>query len=233
MKNYLLMPGILLFVSLSTVAQNSETIRVRAGNDIAAAVSDYGIYRLPAFEKGTVFFKDGKLGKELLNYNILIGQVMYIDKKGDTLAIADPEEIKKIDINGIVFYNDKQGWSEKIADASPANLVMKRKITISYQKEGAFGISNSTNGIDSYTNYTSDNASYHLYVSDDVTIKKLTSYFLLTKDGQLLPANKGNFYNQFAGNKKDIENYLSSNKVNFSKEQDLVHLLAVTGAINQ
>ena len=232
MKNALPLSFILLLSAISVSAQTSETIKVAAGKDIAAAVSVYGIYRLPAFVSGTIFFKDGKLGKEVLNYNILNDEVMYVDKKGDTLAIAFPEEIKKIDINGIVFYYDKKGWLENIADAPAASLVVKRKITIHYEKEGAFGISNSTNGIDSYTTFTSNNSSYHLIVSDDATLKKQTSYFLLTKNSLLLPASKGNFLNQFAPSKKDIESYLSNNKVNFNKEKDLIQLLAVTGSGN-
>ena len=233
MKNYLLILGISLLANTAVSAQTTEIIKVAAGNDIATAVSVYGIYRLPAFANGTVYFKDGKLGKELLNYNILNGQVMYVTKQGDTLAIASPAEIKKVAINNIIFYYAKDSWLEDIGDATAATLVVKRKVNIRYEKKGAFGLSDNTNDVDSYTSYTSDHASYQLFINDDASVTRITSYFLLTANGQLLPANKGNFYNQFASNKKDIENYLSSNKVNFNKEQDLVHLLAVTDSIKQ
>ena len=232
MKNAFAVTSILLLTAISAAAQNTETIRVKAGKDIAEAVSAYGIYRLPAFTNGTVFFKDGKIGKEVLNYNILNDEMMYTTGKGDTLAIALPEEIKKIDISGVVFYYDKKGWLESIADAAPATLVVKRKITLHYEKEGAFGIPNATNGIDSYTTYTSNNSSYHLYVGEDATLKKLTTYFLRTRDGQLLPASKGNFLNQFAGNRKNIETYLGTTKINFNKEQDLIQLLGISSSGN-
>ena len=232
MKNVLFVSVCLLLTAVSVMAQNSETIKIAAGSDIALAVSVNGIYRLPAFVSGTVFFRDGKLGKEVLNYNILNDEMMYIDKKGDTLAIAFPEEIKKIDINGTVFFYDKKGWLESVADVESASLVVKRKITIHYEKEGAFGISNSTNRINSYTTYTSHNASYNLYVAEDAMLKKQTFYFLLIKGSQLLPASKGNFMNQFASKRKNIENYLVSNKVNFNKEQDLIQLLGVSSARN-
>jgi hypothetical protein len=232
MKHKLVVLFVLLLTALSMVAQTTETVRVSAGNDIAAAVSAYGMYRFAAFTDGSAFFKDGSLGKELFNYNILNDQIMYIDKKGDTLAIAFPDQLKKVTISGINFYYDKKGYLEEIANAAAASLVVKRKIIIHYEKEGAFGISSATNAIDSYTTYTSNNSSYHIFVSDDVTLKKLTSYFLLTTGNQQLPATKANFFNLFPGNRENIERYLDNHKVNFNREQDLVQLLGMAASGN-
>jgi len=226
MKNILLACLLLPLSCINAFAQNTETIKVPAGHDIAEAISAYGIYRFPAFEKGSIFFRDGKMGRESFNYNILNDQLMYIDQKGDTLAIAAPEEIKKTAINGTVFYYDKKGWLEAVEETPAASLLVKRRIRLHYEKEGAFGISNSTNGIDSYTSFVSGNASYHLYVSDEVTVKKITNYFLLTKDDRFLPASRANFLSLFAKNKSQIDRYLDTHKVNFSKEEDLRQLLA-------
>lgn len=210
--------------------QTTETVKIAAGSDIAAAVSAYGIYRLPAFTKGTVFFKDGKMGKELLNYNILNDQVLYISKTGDTLAVAAPEEIRKIELAAVPLYYDKKGWLEAVAVAGNTQLLVKRKISIHYEKEGAFGISNSTNGIDSYTMFTSNNNSYHLVVSEDAVIKRFSSWWLLQQSGQVLPASRSGFMNAFANRQKAIGSYLDNHKVNFNKEADLRDLLAIAVA---
>ncbi|MEO5682028.1 MAG: hypothetical protein ABIQ88_05260 [Chitinophagaceae bacterium] len=227
MKNNMLIPFLLL-ATMSAAGQTTETIQVAAGGDIAAAVSPYGIYRLPAFTNGTVFFKDGKLAKEVLNYNILNDQVMYIDKKGDTLAIAFPEETKKIEIGSVVLYYDKKGYLESIAAAPEASLVIRRKVILHYEKQGAFGISNSTNGIDSYTTFTSNNASYHLYAGENAVLKKSTAFFLLTNNSKLLPASRTNFLAQFTKNKQPIESHLANTKVNFNNLQDLILLMHVS-----
>ena len=229
MKNTLLLTVCLLTTLCQAIAQTTETIKIAAGNDIAAAVSAFGIYRLPAFVQGTVFFKDGKIAKESLNYHILNDQILYISKSGDTLAIALPEEIKKVEIGGIVFYYEKKGWLEGVANAGNTILLIKRKISIHYEKEGAFGISNSTNGIDSYTTFTSNNNSYHLVVSENAAMKKSTSWWLLPESSQSFPASKSGFLNVFAKNRKAIGSYLDSHKVNFFKEADLRALLAIAG----
>jgi hypothetical protein len=212
---------------LSTIAQTTETTRVTAGNDIAKAVSAYGMYRLPVFTRGTLFFKDGSLGKESLNYNMLINQMMYIDKKGDTLAIAAPEEIKKTAIDGLVFYYDKKRWLEEITAAAGTSLVVQRTVKINFEKEGAFGMPNPAGSITSYNTYTSGNISYHLFVNEDAVVRKEIIYFLLSAQNEPVPATKKNFLALFSKNKKSIESYLDNNKVNFSKEQDLIQLLSI------
>lgn len=230
-KNVLLFSG-LLTTMCGAVAQTSETVKIAAGNDIAAAVSAYGMYRLPAFASGTVLFKDGKIAKEVLNYHILNDQVLYISKSGDTLAIALPEEISRIEAGGVVFYYDRKGWLEGIANAGNIHLAVKRKIIIHYEKEGAFGIANSTNGIESYTVFTSNNSSYHLAVSEDAVLKKLTSWWLLTEGGQPIAAGKPGFLNAFPQHRKAISNYLDEHKVNFNKEADLKTLLSAAAGSN-
>jgi hypothetical protein len=185
----------------------------------------------PGLPVGRYFLMTVNRVKKFL-INIFNEQVVCIDMKGDTVAIAFPEEIKKIAINGIDFYHDKKGWLEGIADAPYASLVVKRKIIIRYEKEGALGISDSTGGIDSFTTFISNNTSYHLYVNDDAVLKKLTSWFLLMKDGRLLPASKVNFLKQFPKIKKNTEAYLSKNKVNFNKEQDWIQLRGISCSDN-
>src|SRR5450432_82090 len=114
---------ILLVTNFCAKAQTTETIRVNAGDDIATAVSSYGIYRFPSFTSGSILLKDGRQGTELLNYNILYGRIMYIDRtKGDTLAIGIPDQIKQVTIKGIHFYYDNKDCEEEIAGASTASL---------------------------------------------------------------------------------------------------------------
>jgi hypothetical protein len=232
MKHYICVPIILLATNFCAVAQSTETIRVSAGEDIAGAISPDGIFRFPAFAIGSIFLKDGKQGKELLNYNILSDQIVYIDKKGDTLAIGIPDQIKKITLNETNFYYDKTDCVEEIASARGISLVKKCKISIDYQKKGAFGISSySTGGVDVYDRLPSISA-YHLLVNGDAIIKKKVAYFLLTGEGRQLAATRSNFINLFEKNKENVEHYLSSNKVNYNKEQDLAQLFGIAASSN-
>ena len=228
-------PFFLLLIS-TAVAQNREVIRVPAGNDIAAAVSEHGLYRLPVFTRGTVYFKDGNLGKELMNYNILSAQMLYIDKKGDTLAIAIPDEIKKLDINGAIFYYNNKTWLEEIAATPAISLVTARYVNVHYERKGAFGSPNPAGSISSYNTYFAGvgtgNSSYRLVVNEDAVVKKETGYFLLSKYNQQFPASRKGFLASFPHNRKKIESYLDNNKVNFNSVGDLIQLLGIAVSTN-
>lgn len=217
--------------------QNRQVIRVPAGNDIAAAVSDYGMYRLPSFSTGTVYFKDGNIGREMMNYNILTAQMLYIDKKGDTLAIAIPDEIKKLDINGAIYYYNSKTWLEEIAAAPAVSLVARRDVNIHFEKKGAFGSSDPSGSISSYNTYFAGagngNASYRLQVNEDAVVKRETSYFLLSKYNVQMPATKKGFLHAFPHNNIKIESYLADNKVDFNNLGELIQLLGIAAAVNE
>ncbi len=235
MKHTFCIPVFLLFVT-NVIGQNRQVIKVPAGNDIAAAISDYGMYRLPAFSQGTVYFKDGNLGRELMNYNILTAQMLYIDKKGDTLVISIPDEIKKLDINGAIYYYHNKTWLEEIAATSTISLVIRRDVNIHFEKKGAFGSSDPSGSISSYNTYFagvgSGNSSYRLQVNEDAVVKRETSYFLLSKYNVQMPASKKGFLAAFPHNSKKIESYLANNKVDFNNVGELIQLLAIAAAAN-
>ncbi|MBK5272449.1 MAG: hypothetical protein JJE22_15700, partial [Bacteroidia bacterium] len=68
-------------------AQTITTIRVKAGEDFTAVYKQ--MYRFPQFTYGKVYFvnKDSAVGR--LNYNMLMGKMQFIDKRGDTLVLSE------------------------------------------------------------------------------------------------------------------------------------------------
>lgn len=224
---------ILMAIHFYAAAQSTQTVKVNAGDDIAAAISSNGIYRFPSFVSGDILLKNGNHGTQLLNYNILSDQMMYIDKKGDTLAIGIPDQIQKIIISDTGFYYYKKGCVEEIAYTPTASLVVERKVSVHYQKKGAFGNSNGVGtGIESYTMLPAAASTYHLTVNEDAVIRKAITYFLFTSEGSLLPANKNNLIRLFPKNKENIESWLNTHKINFNKQSDLADLFGVAAAGN-
>lgn len=223
--------SLFLLLAGNALAQKGEIIRVPAGQDLATVVSEYGVYRLPAFTKGTVYFKDGNMGKEMMNYNILSGQMLYIDKQGDTLAISIPDEIKKLDINGAIFYYNNKTYLEELAATPAASLVMQRFVAVRFEKKGAFGSTDPSGSITSYNTYFAgvgtSNASYRLLVNEDAVVRKQNVYYLLTSSNLQLPANKRGFMDAFPRNRKKLESYLDNNKADFNSVADLIQLMGV------
>jgi hypothetical protein len=125
MKSFLVMTILSSFQVSLVLAQNTETIRVKAGGDISKIVSPHGIYRLPSFTTGTYLKNNNITSSVKLNYNLLTGEMQYLSVKGDTMTIANPDEINFIKIQDAVF-SYRNGYKAVVADHDSVKLAVQR-----------------------------------------------------------------------------------------------------------
>src|SRR5690349_12890542 len=85
----------LLFVSILSFSQDS-TKKVNADENLLQVFTMQDLYHYPSFKTGRVIFRDGSEVTARVNYNKLFQQFMYIDDKGDSMAIGNPELIRFI-----------------------------------------------------------------------------------------------------------------------------------------
>ncbi len=224
MKN--IFSGIFILFALFVQAQVTETITVKAGEDLEAVLSSHGMYRFVSFTKGIVALRDGTTAGARMNFNIFLNEIQFIDPKGDTLVIADPETIDSISIDSSLFYY-KKGYLQVIANYNAAKLVMKQKITFRPVKIGAYGNQSPGASIENYGNvttlpYVNNN---HLTLNEDIIVIKETSYSLIYKKYREAAATRSGFLSAFGDNKKSIEDHIVANKIDFKNESDLKKLL--------
>ncbi|HTL08563.1 MAG TPA: hypothetical protein VL307_09915 [Chitinophagaceae bacterium] len=226
----LLLAGYLVMTSITGMAQSTEIIRVPAGGDLGAAISIYGLYRLPAFVQGNVYFRDGSLGKEWMNYNLLTAKMQYLSK-GDTLDITDIASIAKVQMGNLIFHVVDKRWMEQLATAAPISLLVERTVGIRFERKGAFGNTDPSGSITSYNSFVAGagtgNASYRLQVNEDAVVKKQNRYYLLGADGAAVPATRKGFFQVFPKRAEPITAYLERVKTDFGKIEDLLQLLSV------
>ena len=103
-----------LLLPLQLLAQN-ETRIVKAEQEMTDVFSTKDIFRYENYEGGKVIFKDGTLAEAKLNYNRFFEQMLFIDGKGDTLTLANPELVDVIVIGKDSFYY----VNEFFVDCSP------------------------------------------------------------------------------------------------------------------
>ena len=209
-------------------AQVTEKVTVKAGEDLEAVLSSHGMYRFPSFKNGIVALRDGSTAGARMNFNIFLGEIQFIDPKGDTLVIADPETIDSIAIDTSLFYY-KKGYLQVIANYNAAKLVMKQKIEFRPVKIGAYGNQSPGASIENYgrattTPYINNN---HLTLNEDIIVIKETSYSLIYKKYREAAATRSGFLTAFPDNKKRIDDYLTVNKIDFKNEGDLRKLLFI------
>ena len=213
--NFLLL--ILFLVGLYTRAQDTQIIH--AGDNF----SDYFTYRFPSFSDASILLKNKTVTAAKMNFNTLLCKMQFIDSSGDTLVLSKPEEIDSIRMNGRSFFYNK-GYFEIIAESDSVKLTVLRKIYIDVVVTGALGMASHTANVGSFDSYLTTAGPKSLQLKNDLEVKKETVYSLFAQNGVVVGASKSGFLKIFSNDKKRIENFLKSNKINFNSETDLEKL---------
>ena len=103
MKALLLLLLILIgYTDLS--AQDSTLVTIKTGERVQDVLKSSEIYFYPRFIYSKVYFKDGTVADPYMNYNRLFDQMLFINEKGDTLALKDEKNIDFIVNDWDIFY---------------------------------------------------------------------------------------------------------------------------------
>ena len=217
------------------LAQNTNKFRVKSGEEAEKAIPATYKYRYETFRNGSVSFYDGRSATARLNYNVLLGEMQFIDLTGDTLSLADEQTIQHIKIGENTFYYDpKYGYLEVVAAYPAVKLALHQSFaTISKEKKGAYDQSTGTSSIKNYNSYASGNTRLQKLEPDgDVLIAREVTYFLVDENRRVFQANKSNVLKLFAKHKKAISTYLEEKDVDFDKEEDIRQLLQFCNEID-
>jgi hypothetical protein len=222
---------LLLFLALiGTIdlpAQDSTYVTIKAGNRIRDVLAPADIYFYPQFTTGQIVFKEGKRVVVDMNYTRLFDQMLYINQKGDTLALADEKTIKFIAILKDTFYYD-DGYIRIITDNDFVKFAEKQVwVVADIRKIGTHNRPSNTVAITSLTAYTdgTDAAkSKDLMLNEDIVLRKEIQYYFGNAYNHFVRAGKKKIQGLFPKEEMSIENYLKKNKVNFDKKEDLEKL---------
>lgn len=219
MRALLFIAYALLIVTINSFAQTSKEIRIKGGE-----VSDFIAkeqYKYPIFMRSRVYLNNGDSAGGMFNYNYFLQAMQFIDQKGDTLVISNEKDIKYIKTGTDTFFYDN-GYYEWVASSATARLALKRSLkSVDAQKLGAFGIPTATNRIQSQDEIRSFYIQ-KLDIMEEIVFTKVNSYYVSGIKNHFVEANKKNISKLFP--KKDIDNYIKDNKLNLTKEEDLVQL---------
>ena len=178
-------------------AQDSTLVTIKAGNRVRDVLTPADMYHYPQFTDGNVVLRDGKVIGVKMNYSRLFDQMLFINHKGDTLALGDEKNKKFIAIDQDKFYYEG-GYMRIIIDNDFVKLAEKKKVWVvaDVRKIGTHNTPKNTVAITSLTHYTdgTDAAkSRDLLLNEDILLRKETQYYI------------GNAYNHFvrAGKKRE------------------------------
>ena len=225
---------LILFVLLNhpgVFAQKKKYVTVKAGDKIMNVLSSTDILYYPVFTKGNVIRKDGSMISVQLNYNRLVDEMHFVGPQGDTMALANEVTLKYIAIGKDTFLFHDGGYIKIIANSGRAKLAQKQIWMISDSRlVGAYNTSNSSTSMTSITSYVEGGKLYDMTVNADIVLKKIELFYLGNNSNQFVLANKKNVLTLFPEWNR-IEIYLKENKIDFTKENDLIKLTSYLAEI--
>ncbi|AHM63552.1 hypothetical protein D770_26545 [Flammeovirgaceae bacterium 311] len=231
MKTCLLLCCALTFLSTGVFAQQKNRVKVKAGE---GATTSADMYRYPAFQQGRVFFKNGNTGSSRMNFSLLAGEMHFINPRQDTLALTGLEHVNYIAIAADTFYYDalNEEFLEQVASYDHAQLMVSKKYKYSSTlKSAAYGQYSSTQSSSSLNNIQADGRTVNLSHDQYALYIKSVKYFMKANGGDLVPVTKGNFLKVFSNHKNSVQDFIKSNKTDFSKEADIRALLKFSSTL--
>lgn len=207
-----------------------DTYVLKPGESFKEVLTFDQIYRYPKFTDGTVFFKDGKTANGRFNYNVVTGEIQFLEGRSDTLSLANEATIRHLVISKDTFLFNK-AYIRVINSNSLAKLGERTYYKDYVQKPGAYGVSTSataTNTVDLLVNRRT------LQVDHDheISLVKHTDFVFAGADTDFFIADKRSVPKAFPKYRKQIDTYLAGNPMDFKKLEDLQRLCSFIVTLN-
>jgi len=216
---------ILVLATLQGLAQSREQYTVKPGEIPDKVLPAEAVYYFPEFRKGEANFKTGGKSTQQFNYNCLLDELQFLAAGGDTLAIAEPHEIRMIQIDSVIFYFDK-GYLRQVSTQNGYKIaVRERLIQTDAKKEAAYGSTSGTGAINSIESVRMGNNVFKLEVRREVLFAKRHAFYIGDRYNRFSPASKKGFASLFPEKKKLIETFVKEQHTDFNSPGDLQRLL--------
>ena len=216
--------------------QNKNTIIVSSGTKIIDNFPPWVRYMYPQFVKGQVVLQNGLYSDCIVNYNMLIDEIEFI-QDNDTLIIGKKRDLQYV-IVGVDTFVYTPGYMKNASGF--VQLIRGQKLKIYskdrfYLKEilkrGAMGTVNRTAAIGSFGDFDEGGFIYSLVATEDYVFRRELAYYISTSSGTLEPFKKRNILKLFSFHKKEVRKYIKTNKINFGKQEDIIKLADFLSAL--
>jgi len=210
-----------VLVPILMLAQDPQIIILDNNKTTANVVNPELQYLFSEFQDGSVTLKKGKPIKCRLNYNFMTDEMLFIDEKGNKMALANPGDILTIYIGNRMFIPVSKGYYEIIEKAA-ISLVYKWTTNITeIGKAGVLGIVTDAPSVYQMNQMSFDNRTWKLDVDKKAVVTVVVVPYLLIKSKCVRIQGWSDFAKAFPEKKAEIKSYSAQNLVDFKKETDL------------
>jgi hypothetical protein len=208
--------------------EGNGVYRVKSGSDVTKTIPFEEQFQYGEFVDGAVYFRNGRILQAKVNYNFAHGQVMFISSGKDTMLFSENKFIYKVDVGGNPYYfGEGYGHVEIIGDYDRAKLGKKQfLVRMGEEKYAAYGQYSSTSATTGYSSFINAHGEFQrLQSGDKIVMKRREIYYFMDKNLTFYLANRPNLIKLYPGNKRTLNEYLKTNRIDFEKEVDLRNVL--------
>jgi hypothetical protein len=209
-------------------AQNRSTIRVKTNGENTVTLPYQDSYLYAQFSPGVVHYRTGQPVNARLNYNLLLREIQFISPRGDTLALDQEHTIRQISLLGDTFiFDSNTGFIQVLGGDAPLRLAVSQYLqNAGIDKQGGYGQSTGVSSIKNLSSFSDNNSSIsHLNMKGDVVYSLRKAYFLVDQNELTYAATRKRLIKLFPHQKKQIEEYLRQQPVQFDNQDDLQRLV--------
>jgi hypothetical protein len=224
--------SLLAFSALVTNAQEDSTVnKTSYRQNLKEFVNS--IFMYPEFTDGIIILKDKSIIGAKLNYNRVLGQMLFIGR-GKTLAFSNPDAIESIIIGNDTFNYCDFGYLKKVSHLSVVNLYTRQ--TLGYYikaQSGIYGTPVINYGSSAELPYSSHDLSKKDDELESNSIFRFNNdFFIKGSSTKFLPATKSNIYNLFRDHESELNKYFQQHEVNFGHSNQVEKLLEYMDGIS-
>lgn len=199
----------------SVIASNREDLLHKLPTEIA--------YVIPEFTKSQILYKSGNRFEAVLNICQVDNTVRYIDDKGDTLIMANIEDVSKIFAGNRLYQQINGNVLHQLVAYGKISVSEKTVFNIS-EPEINIGFTNiaPTSTARSYNPSKDDMAKD--YGKDMEVPYSLEISYVFTDGNKIYPCKQSTFIKFFPEKKAQIKAFVKDNKIDFSNKEHVLSL---------
>jgi hypothetical protein len=226
---------ILLFLmicfTLPAIAQTPATLRLKPGEDIRVSAWRDSLYRFPSFLEGQAMFISGPSPKYKMNYNVLSGDIEFLNPKGDTMVLKKTPEVKLVMVGGHVFFLEPaQGYIEILIQQQLALGVKKEFVIVRKDVEVSNGYTTSSDNTGAVVAYRGNSRS--VSSNADLLVRMNNTYFFIDQKNEAHPATKATLMKLFPDDRDKLKTYLKEQHTDFKQKDDLAKVLTFCNGLS-
>ncbi|MDX9929179.1 MAG: hypothetical protein RBS37_04935 [Bacteroidales bacterium] len=211
-----------LFISYIE-GQKSVTIVAKGETTLESALPADMLYAFEEFTDARLLMKDGSENQTRININLVTNDILFLTRGNQILVLAYPDQVERIVMGESVWVPVDGTFGERLAEADGKSLVRVRQTRITdTRKEGGFGFASSTASVTSMTSYISEGNLVGVPLAVGEYDFETADTYRIVAGKKTFTADARGFSKAFGDRKKEIDNYLRSNQVDFKNEEEVI-----------